>query len=169
MATVTIRRLTPDDAPAYVELRAVVLAREPLSFMASPEDDLGLQLDQMRARLADAEAAVFGAFAPGLVGVVGVSRRTPRKASHKAGVWGMFVLAEFRGGGIGRRLLSAAIAHARTMPDVAQISLSVSEVAPAARHLYESLGFRVWGTEPRSLCHEGRTADEHHLALALDA
>jgi RimJ/RimL family protein N-acetyltransferase len=55
------------------------------------------------------------------------------------------------------------------MPGVVQVMLSVSETSPAARHLYESLGFRLWGIEPRSLRHEGRVADEHHLALRLDA
>jgi RimJ/RimL family protein N-acetyltransferase len=165
---ITIRKLTPADAPAYVDLRATMLATDPLSFIAGPEDDLALRVEVTRERLADAEAAVFGAFAPELVGAVGVSRRTPRKVAHKAGVWGMFVRPAFRGTGIGRLLMQAAIAHARAMPGIVQVMLSVSETSPAARHLYESLGFRLWGTEPRSLRHDGRTADEHHLALRLD-
>ena len=38
---------------------------------------------------------------------------------------------------------------------------------PLSRHLYETAGFRVWGTEPRALQSNGRFLTEHHMALAL--
>ena len=43
-----------------------------------------------------------------------------------------------------------------------------AHVAPEAQALYESCGFRVWGREPRSLCHEGTYVTVLHLALDLD-
>jgi GNAT superfamily N-acetyltransferase len=166
--TVALRRLQPDDAPAYVELRAQMLAQEPLAFLASPGDDRASRIDFLRERLADAESAIFGAWAPQLVGAVGIYRHAGPKIAHKIGVWGTFVLPEFRGQGLGRALMQHAIAHARGLPDVLQIALSVSDTQPAARRLYESLGFRVWGSEPLALRHAGRAVTEHHLSLPID-
>jgi ribosomal protein S18 acetylase RimI-like enzyme len=166
--TVTIRKLTPPDAEAYVGLRSAMLQQEPLAFLASPADDLALQVDQMQARLSHAENAIFGAFAPALVGAVGVFRPTHRKAAHKPGVWGMFVLPEFRRLGLARKLMQHGIDHARQLAGATQVALSVSETAGAARGLYESLGFRVWGTEPRALQHEGRVVSEHHMVLLFE-
>ena len=166
MSTV-VRRLDPDDAPAYVELRARMMAQETLAFLASPGDDRASRVDFVRERLADVESAIFGACAPQLVGAVGVYRHAGPKIAHKIGVWGMFILPEFRGQGLGRALMEHAVAHARSLPDVLQITLSVSDTQPAARQLYESLGFRVWGSEPLALRHAGRVVTEHHLALPI--
>ncbi|MEY2931854.1 MAG: hypothetical protein RL033_2603 [Pseudomonadota bacterium] len=165
--TAVVRRLEPDDAPAYVELRAQMLAQEPLAFLASPGDDRASLVEFVRERVANAESAIFGAWAPRLVGAVGIYRHAGPKIAHKIGVWGTFVLPELRGQGLGRALMQHAIAHARSLPDVLQIALSVSDTQPAARRLYESLGFRVWGSEPLALRHEGRAVTEHHLALLL--
>jgi ribosomal protein S18 acetylase RimI-like enzyme len=170
-----VRKLTVADAAAYVELRAIMLVQEPLAFLASPGDDRASRVEFVRERLADAESAIFGAFsllatcerAPQLVGAVGVYRHAGPKIAHKIGVWGMFVLPELRGCGLGRELMQHAIAHARSLPDVLQIALSVSDTQPAARGLYESLGFRVWGSEPLALRHAGRVVTEHHLALPV--
>jgi len=89
------------------------------------------------------------------------------KRRHRALVWGMYVAVPAQGRGVGRALLAAAIAHARGWAGVEQIYLSVTETAVAARHLYETAGFRSWGREPRALQAEGRFVDEHHLVLEL--
>lgn len=163
------RRLRPADAEAYLPLRAAMLEQEPLAFLASPGEDRASQLEFLRERLADTESAVFGAFAPQLIGAVGVYRLAPRKVAHKIGIWGMFVLPEHRGRGVARQLMRLALAHARGLPDVLQVTLSVSDTQPVARRLYESLGFRVWGSEPQALRHAGHVATEHHMALLLAA
>jgi len=83
-------------------------------------------------------------------------------------VGGMYVSPAHRRGGLGRALMSAAVAHARTVSGVRLVTLSVSDSTPAARRLYEAVGFRVWGTEPQALQYEGRLVDEHHMTLLLD-
>jgi hypothetical protein len=52
---------------------------------------------------------------------------------------------------------------------VACVFLSASENAPNAIRLYESLGFRAWGTEPDGLRTGGRSYSEVHLRLDLAA
>lgn len=167
---ILVRALEPDDVGALVALRREALAAHPFAFTASAEDDRGLSVERMRSSLADAaRSAVFGAFeGASLVGMVGLYRPPERKLGHRADVWGMYVSAYGRGRGAGAALLGAAIEHCRAWPGVRLVHLAVSETAPEAARLYERLGFRAWGREPRAVGWEGRFADEHHMVLDLD-
>jgi ribosomal protein S18 acetylase RimI-like enzyme len=164
-----IRALRDDDAEAFLELRRAALLDAPLAFTASPEDDLVATPEVFREQIAAApETVILGAFDGRLIGIAGLYRETHLKAAHKAHLWGMYVLPEHRGRGVGTGLLDALVSHARRLTSVTSVHLSVTSAAPEARKLYESRGFRVWGTEPDSLRHDGRTVVEHHLVLDLD-
>lgn len=99
--------------------------------------------------------------------MVGIVRETGLKERHKARIWGVYVNPSVRRNGIARGLLEAAIDFARGWPEVDQIHLAVAEPAAAARLLYLSLGFCVWGREPRALSWQGEFIDEEHLVLRL--
>ena len=166
----TIRRLTPDDAISVAKLRQVSLEEQPLAFGSSPGDDSHGTAEALRASLTPLrEFAILGAFEDDgrLVGMVGVERSSKAKRRHKAVVWGMYVSPDSRRRGIGRGMLEAAIRCAREWPGVEQLLLSVTTAAPGARHLYESIGFREWGREPRGIAWEGRAVDEMHFVLEL--
>jgi GNAT superfamily N-acetyltransferase len=94
-------------------------------------------------------------------------RESGAKERHRASVWGMYVAPRGRRRGLGRGLLMAALAHARTWTEVEQVNLGVTDAAGPARRLYESAGFRCWGTEPRALRWQGQCLDEHHLTYDL--
>jgi RimJ/RimL family protein N-acetyltransferase len=79
----------------------------------------------------------------------------------------MYVVPGHRRQGIAADLLQAALRHARLLPGVSWVHLSVSSAAPGARRLYERTGFEVWGTEPEALRHDGQSVVEHHMALHL--
>jgi ribosomal protein S18 acetylase RimI-like enzyme len=164
-----IRRLGPDDAAALAALRAEALVEEPLAFGSSPADDRARSLEFVRTALADEhEQAVFGGYdGESLVGMVGVIRASSVKQRHKAHIWGMYVRRTSQAKGLGRALLRAAVEHARAWPEIERVQMSVTSTATAARSLYESEGFRVWGTETRALAWEGRFVDELHLVLEL--
>lgn len=163
-----IRELQECDVEAYVELRGQSLVDSPLAFAASPGDDFVSSPDRVRQQLqTGADWVIFGAFQPDLVGAVGLFRGRHPKASHKAHVWGMYVVPGHRGQGIGAELLDAAVRHARALPGVSSVHLGVTSAASEARRLYERAGFQVWGTEPDALRHEGQAVDEHHMALRL--
>jgi ribosomal protein S18 acetylase RimI-like enzyme len=171
--TITIRRLVADDTDACIALRQAMLHDAPAAFLASPEADFGSDPARVRTQLSDSgpESVIFGvfdgAFDGVLVGSVGMMRSRHAKAAHKVDVWGMYVAPAARRQGLGRRLLDAVIEHAQGMADVRQINLGVSADAPAARALYEALGFQAWGTEPNALGHGGRLFDETHMVLTL--
>ncbi len=165
-----IRPLRPGDAEAVAALRRRALAEAPLVFLASDEDDHASKAEVVRADLErPGGSRILGAFAPALVGCVGLAAARHRKASHKRIVWGLYVRPERRREGIAHRLLDAAVAVARSQPGVRRIELGVSDAAPGARRLYEQVGFRVWGVEPDALRVDGRSVAEHHMGLDLGA
>jgi len=165
-----VRLLTVVDADAFMALRAVALAAEPLHFGAAAQTDRFRDPVVARELLARGPAApVFGAFdGEQLVGSVGLVRVEAHKSAHRATVWGMYVAPSQRGRGTGAALLAAAIAHARTWPGVDWLQLDVSAVAPAAVRLYERCGFVTWGREPDGLRADGRSTDVLHMALRLE-
>jgi ribosomal protein S18 acetylase RimI-like enzyme len=166
-----IRRLTIDDAPAWAALRREALETCPTSFGATMPDDPGQLVSTARERLAPSDdAAVFGALdGDDLVGVVGIRREPGIKMRHKGMIWGMYVTAAYRRTGVGEALLREAIATGRSWDGLALILLAVSASAPGARRLYERLGFRAWGREPRALYWQGEYFDETHMALDLSS
>lgn len=162
--------LSPQDAEAYAEMRRESLLDSPLAFASSPDDDIVSSAEAAREQLGRApDSVIFGAFQPGLVGSVGLYRDRHVKASHKAHLWGMYVVPANRRQGVASRLLDAAIRHAASSAGVAWVELSVSSATPGAQRLYERAGFRLWGTEPDALRHDGRTVVLHHMGLALES
>jgi ribosomal protein S18 acetylase RimI-like enzyme len=163
-----IRALGEADLEAYATLRRRSLAEEPLSFGASPADDSAGSVDALAGQLRRApDWILFGAFDGALAGAAGLIRGRHEKAAHHVHLWGMYVSPEHRGRGLGRALLDACIEHARSLPGVAWMQLEVTSAAPVARRLYERAGFRLWGTRPDALRHEGHVVQEHHMALEI--
>ena len=163
-----IRTLAAADADAYLELRRRALLDAPGAFAASPEDDLVTTVEAFREHLCrEPDSVVIGAFRERLVGMAGLYRDRHCKSAHKLHLWGMYVDPEHRHSGIGAQLLAAALAHARSVPGVEWVRLSVSAAAPDAQRLYERAGFRVWGSEPDALRIGAEALVEHHMALQL--
>jgi ribosomal protein S18 acetylase RimI-like enzyme len=79
------------------------------------------------------------------------------------------VLPEFRGQGVGHRLLVGATGSAREMQGVEQLTLCVSVTQPGAIHLYERFGFRVFGREPRAMKLEEQWVGELQMVAFLNA
>ena len=137
--------------------------------MSSPEDDSACSADAVRERLRQVspDSIIIGAFAPELVGTLGLYRDSHIKAAHKAHIWGTYVAASYRRQGIASQLLAAAIQHARSLPGITIVHLGVSSAASTAQRLYERHGFRIWGSEPDALRHNGESVIEYHMCLPL--
>ena len=160
-----IRPLTPGEAQAYVVLRREALADAPWAFSASPEDDIGLNVQHLESKLAEPGYAIVGAFDAGgkLVGSSGLFTNRQRKRAHRVYIWGVYVTPAARRQGVARAIMLAALDIARSWPGVTSAGLSVSVRSTGARALYESLGFVAWGTEPECLSLDGTLIDEVHM------
>lgn len=98
-----------------------------------------------------------------MVGTARFVRETGRKVRHKGGVFGMYVVPEARGHGVGRALLKKILLLNGQLAGLEQLHLSVSEHNTAAKALYLSCGFEVYAAEPRALKLGSRYLNELHL------
>jgi RimJ/RimL family protein N-acetyltransferase len=165
-----IRRLTANDAEALYRLRLHALEVEPKSFRESHEELRKVAVATYAERLGTGgdDNFVLGAFEGSeIIGMVGLYREQPMKCRHKGWIWGMFVDHSQRGKGIGRSLLMAALERARKLPGLTQIRLTVSTTQDAARKLYVSCGFRVFGLEQQAMCVNGEFVDEEQMVLPV--
>lgn len=158
----SIRQLGPADRDAFFTLRLRGLKTHPAAFGQSYEDAVARGPSQHDAILSGTEAALgsflLGAFSTRdgtLIGTVGLRRETRDKERHKGHVLGMYVADDAAGQGVGRALLTELLARAGRIDGLRQIVLLVTSANGSARGLYESLGFRVFGTEPDALCIDG--------------
>jgi GNAT superfamily N-acetyltransferase len=180
----SVIRLTPDAAEPYMRLRLRMLTLAPWAFSATPEDDEALDALCLSELLSHEHHATFAIEAevpprpgspreaegdgrPPLVASASLTRAKPPKFSHRARVWGVFVEPEYRGRAMGKVLIHAVIAQARSWRGVEFLDLGVSAKSPEAQRLYESFGFEMWGREPEATQYDGRRFDEIHMTLRL--
>ena len=169
MSEADVRLLTDADAAAFSALRLEGLERCPQAFSMSAEIWRTLSLKAVAERIRPHAEGSFtvGAFSGGtLCGTAGL-RRLDGKERHKAQVWGVYITEGARGQGVGRALLEALTKRAKTYPDLEQLSLGVATEQRAARRLYASFGFEVWGLERRALKLPDRYIDEEYRVLWL--
>jgi ribosomal protein S18 acetylase RimI-like enzyme len=164
IAAIDLRRLTPDDAELFRDIRLEALADSPDAFSSTLETEESRPLDAFAARLAD--AYVIGAFSGShLAGVAGFYIQAGPKHAHKGMLWGMYVRPDYRGAGVARMLVEAIIEHARRRVELLQLFV-VSDNLPA-RRLYESLGFVEYGVERHATKYRGCYHDDVLMALPL--
>jgi RimJ/RimL family protein N-acetyltransferase len=167
-----VRILTEADAQAFWNIRLQALRDDPESFGSSYEEILERGIagvtQGFRKKENPLEDVTFGAFeGKTLVGIAGLRREESVKRRHKAVIWGMYVPREMRRKGIGKALLEAAISHAKTLPGLERINLSVVLTSKEARLLFVSLGFETYGLERQALKLNERYFDQELMTLRL--
>jgi ribosomal protein S18 acetylase RimI-like enzyme len=170
-----IRLLTQQDLTAFRAIRLRGLQESPEAFGMTEEEFLQIPPSQTAERIRiegnPPERFVLGAFdhQHNLIGVVGLIREKRIKTRHRATIWGMYVAPEGRGQGLGKLLLQDLLNRCSIIPGLEQIHLAVVTTNTAARHLYTSLGFRVYGLEPHALKHHEQHYDEELMVFPLSS
>lgn len=164
------RTLTENDVAAYRALRLTALLVDADAFGSTYDEEVGMMDRDIAGRLRpDNHKMVIGAFdGETLVGLVGIYADMKVKLCHKGNIWGMFVMPDYRGRGIGKALLREAIVRAGAMEKIEQLNLCVVSENVAAKNLYLSLGFQIFGFEKHAMkTTDGTYIDEDHLVLFL--
>ena len=169
---VLIRRLAPPDLTAYKALRDEMLAAHPEAFTSDAAAESERSADSYGSRLGidhgDGGPFTLGAWrGPQLVGALGCERDLRVKVRHIGHLIGMTVRTDARHAGIGRALLEAGIAAARSGEGIAMLTLSVTASNAAAIHLYERAGFTRYGSLPGALHVDGVPHAKDHMVLTL--
>jgi ribosomal protein S18 acetylase RimI-like enzyme len=150
MAEVMLRLMQEPDLLGYKALRDAMLARHPEAFTSDAETEGRRDLASYRNRLAGGNGgttlftliAVDGGL---VVGALTCEREPRLKVRHIAHLVGMMVAETHRSRGIARALLAATITQLQALPDLAQVTLSVTANNRAAIGLYASMGFTRYG------------------------
>ena len=164
------RRLRAADGDTYAVLRREMLRDAPESFLGAPDEDPGTRPEVNRERFEHAFDRVLGVHDPegALVASAALVRDAREKLRHKGLIVSVYTAPPARRRGFQRLLLEVLLEHARKAPGLDVVQLSVSADAPGAQALYESLGFRAWGREPRALRIDGADHDEIHMSMDVD-
>ncbi len=161
-----IRRLEPEDAPNYRDLRLEALERAPEAFGDSLEE-AAERSDSFWRKALSGERAFFGAFiGDRLVATANFLQETAIKLSHRGLLLGVYVTPDARGKGLASALTDTVLDHARTR--VEQVHLHVGTANHGARKIYEKAGLQLCGTTPRSLLVGGQYIDEHEMVCFFD-
>lgn len=165
-----IRELGAKDVEAFRDLRARALADHPEWFGEPLDVFVSRPLEDVASSMSSSRSFTIGAFdGDTLVGMARCSRGHPgAKDAHKAMVTSVYVAPEARGRGIGRSLMKALIKTIDRWPEVEELRLAVVIENHGARQLYRSLGFKVYGVEPRAMKIGQKYVDEEHMYLLLD-
>ena len=162
--------LSEANAPQYkaVMLHAYEYAAD--AFTSTPEERAREPDAWWVKRIADPQSLTiaFGAFAgTDIVGTLALEFSAKPKTRHKALVVGMYVMPVWRGNGLARALLQAAIAHCVARGDISVMQLEVTQGNEPATKLYEQLGFSPFGLEPMAVLTPSGFKAKIHMWLSL--
>lgn len=165
-----VARLAASDVQRYRALMLHAYAVAADAFTSTPEERASKPESWWVSRIADAKGLSqgYGAFRNGeLVGTVTIEFAAKPKIRHKARLIGMFVSEATRGLGAGRALVNAALAAARSRPEVLVVTLTVTEGNLPAIALYKSCGFNTFGTEPMAIATPCGFKSKVHMWIGL--
>jgi RimJ/RimL family protein N-acetyltransferase len=146
-----LRRLGPDDAEAYRDVRLEGLARTPQAFTSALSEEEVRPLDAFREVLRTSH--VLGAFegsqdgTGGLQGVMGLRITDSPRTGHIGLIWGVYLREAARGTGVARRMLATLVDAARGRVEALELGVGVYNTP--ARRLYGALGFVEVARLPR--------------------
>ncbi len=168
--SIEIRQLESKDVHHFRALRLQGIIEAPAAFLHSAAEFEALTDSEVAGMIGPTESIfVMGIFnsAGKLIAKAGIRRDFGEKLKHKALIWGVYVTPDERGKGYSRQLLKSLIEEGHKRFNLQKINLTVSSSQIAAKNLYASLGFKVYGREQDSLIVAGEYYHEELMSLLL--
>jgi len=162
---IELRPLGMGDLHRYRALRLSGLQLAPTAFGSNFEEEIAYSDCVLQRRLEQVIGnVVFGAFdSETLLGIAGMFRHDRRSERHRGTLWGVYVAPEARGLRLARALVEKVIDHAAR--HVVVLDAKVVATNEAAKRVYDALGFRTYGVEPKSLFVQGQYLDQNLLFI----
>lgn len=170
-AGIAIRELTSNDAGVYRALMLRGYSEHPDAFTSTFEERAHKAIDWWSKRLQDPTSITLGAFDAGdaLIGTVRLEQFQRARERHKIHLAAMYVLKDFAGKGIGRKLSDEALAASRKMIGIEMVSLTVTSDNLPAMRLYGKVGFQEYGREKRAVKTEAVYLDKLYMWRPISA
>ncbi|PWU04310.1 MAG: hypothetical protein C5B52_01750 [Bacteroidetes bacterium] len=166
MTTIEIKEIFSTDLELYKTFLSTALQNDPENLLITQKDNSNAQFPT-KDRI---DSFTLGAYAENiLVGIISFARdgEDREKLRHKGMISTMYVSKEFRGQGIARKLIEEVIKRVKTLSDIEQINLVVISNNSKAKQLYESFGFKKFGTEVNSIKWDGKYLSEDLMVLQI--
>jgi RimJ/RimL family protein N-acetyltransferase len=167
---VIIREANPSDAARMIGYMNR-LSEEPDSNIEISPGEFNRPVEEEAGFLAEFAASEHSAFFVAEAGgkIVGVlnCKGSNRKAIRHAVTLGMSVDQDWRGKGIGSRLMACAIEWAKNTRTIKRIELAAFERNKIAIHLYQKFGFEIEGRRRKAGFRDGQYLDGVIMALLL--
>ena len=149
---ITIRKLQPHESSSYREVRLSCLKNVPQFFGSTYEEEVLNPKFAFETYIENdsLDHVMFGAFDDRrLIGITGFNRMARQRASHRGEIVQVYVESSYRGQNIGEKLIRRVLEHAFTLEGIEQVQLSVIASNKTAIKLYEKLGFKTFGIQPK--------------------
>ena len=165
---IIIRPAIADDAAQLIKLMQQVVA-EPHSNLLRSEGEFNYTVEEEQEILRRCNESANSLYLVAVDGDLLVGSLHCGGGSHKATLHecklSMSVAQAYRNQGVGGRLLSEAIAWAKSNPNLSRMDLVVFERNQAAIHLYEKFGFEVEGHHRHTIWRDGQYLDTISMAM----
>ncbi|MEJ2506038.1 MAG: GNAT family N-acetyltransferase [Ignavibacteriaceae bacterium] len=139
------------------DLRLEALLNSPTAFGSSAEEEKLFKANEWKKRINN---SIFATFNDKPVGIAVFIINEKIKTKHIANIYGIFVKKEFRGKGIGKKLINGTLKIISQNKSVSKIKLAVNPEQNAAVDLYKQFGFKVAGKLKNELRIDGKFYDE---------
>lgn len=154
---VIVKKLPDKMWKEYKNLRLDALKTDPIAFGSSYEEEIKLPMKAWRKRIKN---VIFAFSSDKPIGMITYVFKNKSKTRHIANIFGVYVKQEFRGQGIGEKLIESAISSIKKNKNIIKINLNVNAKQKAAVRLYEKYGFKSVGLLKKDLHVNGKFYDE---------
>jgi len=165
---IIIRKLQPHESAIYRVMRLACLKNAPEFFGSTYEEEVlnPKFFFETYIETDSPDHVMFGAFdGEQLIGITGFNRMARKRASHRGEFVQVYVEPAYRGQNIGEKLLRHVVDYAFGLEGIEQVQLSVITSNTRAIKLYEKLGFKTFGVQPRYFKVENDYLDQQFMQL----
>jgi ribosomal protein S18 acetylase RimI-like enzyme len=162
---IEVKSLPPERWREARELRLQGLKTDPVAFGSSYEEEENFTEDEWKRRTGNALFAISDDDI--LVGTITYVFSDRIKTGHIARIFAAYVDPNYRGRGVGKKLLSTALNRIQENKNIVKVQLMVNIKQNAAVALYKSLGFAIVSEMKKELKVDDEFYDEYVMEKML--
>ena len=159
---ITLGKLPEEEWKKYKEIRLEALKNDSIAFGSSYEEEINRPESHWRNRTV---GAVFAFSGEKIIGLMSYKDEDRPKTKHKSGIYSVYVKPDYRGKGVGKKLLEETLRLIKLNEEIIKVNLTVNPSQISAVKLYESFGFKAVGTLHKELLVNGTYYDEVLMEL----